>query len=43
MLNIMFQIFINVQATRSISEATRKQAPEMLHLLASKSGFASVA
>ena len=43
LLHIIFQIAINVQATRSISEQKRKETPEVFELLAKRGGFASVA
>lgn len=43
MLHVIFQITINVQATRSIAETHRKQTPELLEMLAQKGGFMSVA
>lgn len=42
MLHVMFQITINVQATRSISEGIRNHTHHILVLLAQKGGFASV-
>lgn len=42
-LHVIFQITINVQATRSIAEVHRKQTPRVLELLAQKGGFMTVA
>ena len=43
LLHVIFQIAINVQATRSIAEVKRKESPLLLSLLAKKTGFTSVA
>lgn len=42
MLHVMFQITINVQATRSIPENIRQRTPEVLTLLAEKGSYQSV-
>jgi hypothetical protein len=41
--HIAFQCFVSVEATRTIPESKRKEAPEALALLSQKAGFASVA
>ncbi len=43
LLHVMFQIAINVQATRSIPEVKRKETPIVLDILAKKGNFDSVA
>jgi hypothetical protein len=42
-LHIVFQIFVNVESTKSIPEPKRREAVEALALLAAKGRFASVA
>jgi hypothetical protein len=42
-LHIVFQIFINIEATKSIPEAKRREADEALTLLAQRGGFGNVA
>lgn len=42
MLHVMFQIAINVQATRTIPENVRQKTPAVLALLAEKGGYHSV-
>lgn len=42
-LHIAFQIFVSVEATRTISEGKRKEAAEALVLLSQKAGFANIA
>ena len=43
LLHVVFQIAINVQATRSIPGDRRSQVPAVFELLANKGGFMSVA
>lgn len=43
LLHIIFEITINVQATRSISDSKRKEAPMVFEMLAKKGGYGGVA